>query len=61
MVKADARRGVAKTDEIFGQEGLTLRSLESLDFPYDSLATELDQAPSLGRLAWPPPQHVHLV
>lgn len=51
MAKADARRGVAKTDEIFGQEGLTLWSLESLDFPYDSLATELDQAPSLGRLA----------
>ena len=51
MAKADARRRVVKTDEIFGQEGLTLWSLESPDFPYDSLAAELDQAPSLGRLS----------
>lgn len=34
-----------------GQEGLTLWSSESPDLPYDPLATELHQAPSVGRLS----------
>lgn len=61
MAKANGWREVVKTDGIFGQEGLTLWSLESPVFPCDSIATKLDQAPSLGRLSRPPPHCLELV
>lgn len=61
MAQANAWREVVKTDGTFGQEGPTLGSLESPVFPFDSIATKLDQAPSLGRLSRPPAHCLELV